>query len=534
MVSAWNDKGRVQLSVIGFCAIAALGLALSGGSGTIGALAAKPNKPDDKPDKPEKVSSGPNIITIVTDDQTLESLREDTMPNVLQEIGGEGTTFTNAIATTPLCCPSRATFITGQYTHNHRVFANAPGYATLVDKRNVLPAWLQRAGYVTAHVGKYLNRYAKAVQPDSEVAPGWDEWVAALEPRAYFDYKLQVNGRTVDYGQDDSDYLTRVINWRALKIIRKYVREPRPLYLQIDHFAPHRRGAGDPAQRCAGGAIPDPLDNTLFDGAPPPQTPNFNEKDVSDKPTYIQNLPEITEEEQQEIGRRYGCALASLVAVDRGVSQIFAQLRRLGELRNTVIMFTSDNGFFHGEHRIQAEKTIPYEEALRVPLIFRVPKSVLGGQQVASVDSLVGNIDIAPTILDLANAQPCIGKKGGCRVMDGRSLLDLMRGDSSAFQDRHLAIEQGVCGYRGVRNLTEIALEHLGERIEGTEQCAPEREYEIYDLVEDPYELTNLYPANNPAEAQTESRLFGKLQVLGDCAGIEGRDPVPLSGHYCE
>jgi arylsulfatase A-like enzyme len=534
MVSAWSDKGRVQLSVVGFCAIAALGLALSGASGTVGARAAKPNKPDGKPEKPEKISKGPNIITIVTDDQTLESLREDTMPNVLQEIGGEGTTFTNAIATTPLCCPSRATFLTGQYTHNHEVFSNAPGYATLVGKRNVLPAWLQRDGYVTAHVGKYLNRYGKAVQPDSEVAPGWDEWHTALEPRSYFDYALQVNGRTVKYGQDEAHYLTRVINWRALKIIRKYVPERQALYLQIDHFAPHRRGAGDPAQRCAGGAIPDPLDNTLFDGSTPPQTPNFNEKDVSDKPTYIQSLPEITEEEKLEINRRYGCALASLVAVDRGVSQIFALLRRLGELRNTVIMFTSDNGFFYGEHRVQAEKTIPYEESLRVPLIFRIPKSVLGGQQVATVDSLVGNIDIAPTILDLANARPCLGKKGGCRVMDGRSLLDLMRGNSAGFQDRYLAIEQGVCGYRGVRNLTEIALEHLGERIEGTEQCAPEREYEVYDLVADPYELTNLHPAKSPAQLQTESRLFGKLQVLGDCAGIQGRDPAPLSGHYCE
>jgi N-acetylglucosamine-6-sulfatase len=524
------ETRRLPLSAAAFCLAAALALLAWGGPGPAHG-AAKPNKPD-KPKGP--VSDGPNIITIVTDDQTLASLTEATMPNTLSQIGAAGTTFTNTIATTPLCCPARATMLTGQYAHNHQVLNNKPGYATMLNKRSVLPAWLQKAGYVTAHVGKYLNRYGKVVQPDSEIAPGWDEWVAALEPRSYFDYKLQVNGRTVKYGHDDADYLTRVINWRADKLLRKYIPRKQPLYLQIDHFAPHRRGAGDPADRCAGGAIPDPLDNTFFDGEPLPESPNFNEHDVSDKPTKIQSLPEFSVEERQEIERRYGCALASLIAVDRGVAELMARLQSLGALRNTVVMFTSDNGFFYGEHRIQAEKTIPYEEALRVPLIFRVPPGVLGGQQVAQADQLVGNIDIAPTILDLAEAEPCLGK-AGCRVMDGRSLVPLMLGDASGFpQDRHLAIEQGVCGYRGVRNLTEIALEHLGERIEGTEECAPEREYELYDLAEDPFELENLYPGTSQAEIQTEQRLFGRLNDLRDCAGIAGRDPLPPSGHYCE
>jgi N-acetylglucosamine-6-sulfatase len=530
MMWARTETRRLPLSAAALCLAAALAaLAWGNGAGTAGA--AKPNKPD-KPKGP--VSDGPNIVTIVTDDQTLASLTEATMPNTLALIGGEGTTFTNTIATTPLCCPSRATFLTGQYAHNHEVLNNKPGYATMLNKRSVLPAWLQKAGYATAHVGKYLNRYAKVVQPDTEIAPGWDEWVAALEPRSYFDYKLQVNGRTVKYGSDDADYLTRVINWRADKMLRKYIPRKQPLYLQIDHFAPHRRGAGDPAERCAGGAIPDPLDNAFFDGEPLPESPNFNEEDVSDKPSSIQGLPEFSEEERSEIERRYGCALASLIAVDRGVAQVMDTLSQLGALRDTVVMFTSDNGFFYGEHRIQAEKTIPYEEALRVPMIFRVPPNVLGGEQVAQANQLVGNIDVAPTILDLAGAKPCLGK-AGCRVMDGRSLVPLMRGDSSGFpQDRHLAIEQGVCGYRGVRNMTEIALEHFGPRIEGTEDCAPEREYELYDLAGDPFELENLYPGTSPAEIATEQRLFARLNALRDCAGIEGRDPLPASGHFCE
>jgi N-acetylglucosamine-6-sulfatase len=527
---ASRDKGWLVLSAIAFGAIAALALAVSGALS--GAHAAKPNKPD-KPNLPPGIAKKPNIVAIVTDDQTLASLNESTMPNVLNQIAAQGTSFTNSIATTPLCCPSRATMLTGQYTHNHGVYSNRPGYDDLINKRNVLPSWLRRAGYITAHVGKYLNRYGVGKRKTIP-APGWDEWIGALEPRSYFDYDLQVNDRTVKYGNEDGDYLTRVINWRSAKLIRKYTKDKQPLYLQVDQFAPHERGAGDPAQRCAGGAIPDPQDNTLFDGISLPQPPNYNEADVTDKPSFIQDRPEISEEERIDIERRYGCALASLVAVDRGVAQIINTLESVGELDNTVIMFTSDNGFFYGEHRLPREKTVPYEEALQVPLIWRVPSQYLGGAtQVRTASTLVGNIDIAPTILDLADAQPCL--KTNCRVMDGRSLLGLMAGDSTGFPaDRHLLIEQGVCGYRGVRNLTEIYLEHLGPRIEGTPSCEPQLELEHYDLVADPYELKNLYPATSSTVLDAQGRLFSHLDPLRSCAGVEGRDPPPASGHYCE
>lgn len=527
-MSALRHRRSVPISAIGFAAIAVLALALHGVSP--GAHAAKP----DKPNLPPGIAGKPNIVTIVTDDQTLASLNETTMPTVMSQIVAQGTSFSNMIATTPLCCPSRATFLTGQYTHNHKVFSNRPGYESLVSKRSVMPAWLQRAGYVTAHVGKYLNRYGKSSQKETDIAPGWDEWVAALEPRSYFDFELQVNGRSVKYGSEDDDYLTRVFNWRAVKLIRKYTPRKQPLYLQLDQFAPHERGAGDPAERCAGGAIPDPLDNQLFDGVSLPQPANYNEKDVSDKPQFIKDLPEISEQERLDIERRYGCALASLVAVDRGVAQIIEALTATGELDNTVIMFTSDNGFFFGEHRIPAEKTIPYEEALQVPLVWRVPSQYLGGAtQVRTAGSLVGNIDIAPTILDLADAPPCLKKS--CRVMDGRSLLGLMAGDSSGFPaDRHLMIEQGVCGYRGVRNLSEIYIEHLGARIEGTETCSPELELEHYDLTADPFQLQNLYPATASPALDAQGRLFSHLDALRNCAGVEGRDPLPPSGTYCE
>ena len=531
-----SDKRRLPISAIAFVALALLVVVASG---RLDAAAAKPNKPGnnkpDKPNLPPGVGSKPNIVVITTDDQTLAQLNSSTMPTVLDQISAQGTTFENAIATTPLCCPSRATFLTGQYTHNHQVFNNRPGYASLISKRNVLPAWLQRAGYVTAHVGKYLNRYGKGQdQKETDVAPGWDQWVAALEPRGYFDYELQVNGKTKKFGNEPGDYLTRQFNWRAVKMIRKYTPRKQPLYLQLDQFAPHERGAGDPAQRCAGGAVPDPLDNELFTDVALPQPPNYNEANVGDKPPSIQQRPEIGPEEQLDIERRWRCALASLVAVDRGVADVIAALQDTGELDNTVIMFWSDNGFFYGEHRIPSQKTIPYEEALHVPMIWRVPSQFLGGaSQVRTAESLVGHNDIAPTLLDHAEPQPCINS--GCRGMEGRSLLPVMAGDASAVPaDRTLVIEQGVCGYRGVRDLDEVYVQYLGPRIANTDNCEPQLEIEHYNLANDPYELNNLYPATSNGTAAAETRLFNELERLRNCAGIEGRDPAPPSGSYCE
>ncbi|MCI0634331.1 MAG: sulfatase-like hydrolase/transferase, partial [Actinobacteria bacterium] len=136
----------------------------------------------------------PNIVVVVTDDQTLASLSAATMPSTVALIGGGGTEFTNAVVTTPLCCPSRASMLTGQYAHNHGTLGNTPGYQALRQKANTLPVWLRRAGYVTAHVGKYLNRYKASVEHPTEVAPGWDEWHTVIDPAGkfvrYYDYRL--------------------------------------------------------------------------------------------------------------------------------------------------------------------------------------------------------------------------------------------------------------------------------------------------------------------------------------------------------
>jgi N-acetylglucosamine-6-sulfatase len=489
-------------------------------------------------------AKNPNIIVIETDDQTLESLRPDTMPGVIKLLAGEGTTFSNAVVTTPLCCPSRATFLTGQYGHNNGVQSNRPGYAGLRDRGSVLPTWLRNEGYVTAHLGKWLHQYETTIRPKTRVAPGWDEWYTALEPRAYYDYPLFVNGEKEMFGDSKRDHLTSVLNRTAVELIREYVPKRKPLYLQLDQYAPHS-GPGSKTDRCRNGAVPSPGDERLFNDEPLPDPPSFNEEDVSDKPSFIRSQNSLDAEAIDNIQRRYGCALASLAGVDRGVKKIWRALGETGERDNTVIVFTSDNGFFYGEHRLPKSKFRVYEEAIRVPLVIRVPQPVLGGAPVPDVARQVSNADVTATLLELAGARPC-SSKGECRVLDGRSLTGLMTGQDTGFpQDRGIVIEfkeEGVpseltasCEFSALRTTTHIFVEHSSVPAEGGTQCRQADEVEHYDLASDPFELDNLFPAPQGSPlAQTQEALADRLAELRKCAGIAGRDPQPESGVYCE
>jgi N-acetylglucosamine-6-sulfatase len=490
----------------------------------------------------------PNIVVVVTDDQTLASLGAATMPNTVEQIGAAGTEFTNAVATTPLCCPSRASLLTGQYAHNHRTLANTPGYEALRDKRNTLPVWLDRAGYVTAHVGKYLNRYKASVDHAADVAPGWDEWHTVLDPARkyvrYYDYQLAVNGELTRVGSKPRDYITRVINRRATRMVRRYAPKRSPLYLQVDHRAPHTEEGADSDPRCGGLVPPDPRDASAFRDEELPRPDSFDEHDVSDKPSFIRELPRLAASTTAAIAERYRCGLASLLSVDRGVAKLVAALRRADELDDTVLMFTSDNGFFYGEHRIPEQKTRPYEEALRVPLLIRVPDRYLGdGAAVPEVSDPVANIDLAPTILDLADAEPC-RPTGSCRVMDGRSLLGLIRGTATWPEDRAIAIEFDagelarrtlVCRYEGVRVGGHVYIRHTAAADPLTGQCRPIAETEHYDLAADPFQLDNLFPADpgSPEDAIGDA-LEARIERLRDCEGIAGRDPLPARHEYCE
>ncbi len=495
----------------------------------------------------------PNVILIVTDDQTLASYAADVMPHTTRLLEGTGTRFSNAFVTSPLCCPSRATMLTGQYGHNNGVLRNE--YAPLIDKANTLPVWLQQAGYRTIHLGRYLNFYEPVTEPH-EVAPGWDEWRTITGGSDYFDYDLEVDGRTVGYGDEDSDYVTRVLNERAVQLVEEHGPEEQPFYLQIDHIAPHQ-ASGTRAVGCKSSPIPDPRDRHRFRDRPLPITPSFNEAENADKPSFVRDLPPLDESDMRRVTRRYRCTLGSLRAVDRGVDQLFSALERAKELSDTAIFFVSDNGYYFGEHRIPDKKHNPYEEGIRVPFLARLPKDLRGGQpRIPLIDETVANIDIAPTILQLAKATPC-APSGACRTLDGRSLLPLLRGREPSWPaDRNLVIELGrigsppdvggrACAYQGIRTpgpsgAGTFYVDHTSA-VAASGACEPVDERELYDLGADPFELDNIaFPGPQPGLLEEDPRgplerdLTAKLDALRDCAGLPVRDPVPPSGHFCE
>jgi N-acetylglucosamine-6-sulfatase len=488
----------------------------------------------------------PNIVLIQADDQTFSQFTRKVMPKTKRLLARHGTSFTDYIATTAQCCPSRASFLTGQYAHNHGVTSNNVGYGGLVDKGNVLPVWLKRAGYRTAHVGKFMNGYTQATGDPAEVAPGWDDWQTLFSGSGhYYDYYLSNNGRTVHFGKRNRDYVTRVLERKAVQIIKRRMPAPQPLYLQLDERAPHLAGGNRPG-RC-GGIVPepDPRDIHRFAGAPVPSVPSFNERDMRDKPAFLSSAPKLGRSQRVHVKKHWRCALASLVGVDRSVSRVYHVVAKTGELNKTVFIFISDNGQFYGEHRVVVGKVLPYEEALHLPLVIKAPKPYLGGApRVKQARRPTGNIDLAPTILDLAHAQPC-PQAEPCRTMDGRSLMPLLTGSGGWSRQRGLLTEfrkanagrYATCQFAGIRTQSTIYVEHSRVVDPKTLQCVAADQRERYDLRKDPFELHNRcfggIAANCPASA-AQDKLEARLSRLSDCAGIAGRDHHVNGRPFCE
>jgi N-acetylglucosamine-6-sulfatase len=552
-----SARGRARAAPVAVAVLALLVATLSvsteRGSAPERATAAPHDGKGGKKKRKRKLRKLPNVVVMVTDDQTFASYNDATMPFVSGFMEAGGTTFSNAITTSPNCCPSRASILTGQYPHSHRVLSNRLGYQALRGKRSTLPVWLRRKGYTTAHVGKYLNGYAEFVEDDKRAAPGWDEWHTMLAAR-YYGYTLASNGRLIRRKNRDKDYSTRVITRRATKLVRRYARRPAPLFLAVDYYNPHTQAGG--GGRCASAARPDPNDEDLFVDEPLPEPPSLNEPDVEDKPTFIRRLPLIRDGGVSDIERHYGCALASLAAVDRGVERIVTVLEKRGELDKTALFFLSDNGYFYGEHRLPSDKQQAYEEAIRVPFAVHWPAKKITAAP-SELSEPVANIDLAPTILELAKARPCRAK-GRCRVMDGRSLMPLVTGGAWP-QERVLGIEFDVsesrarrgstCAFDGVRTPIDVYVEHkrvVSDPEEGI--CEPTNEAEQYQLVADPvygglfadpFELRNLASplvpqSDNPNVVARRAELDHLLDRMRDCSGIPERDPAPNSGHYCQ
>jgi N-acetylglucosamine-6-sulfatase len=435
----------------------------------------------------------PNVVVIMTDDQTVESLR--VMSNVKRLLRNRGATFVNSFVGFALCCPSRATFLTGQYGHNNGVLGNTPpegGYAKL-DHSNTLAVWLQASGYNTVHLGKYLNGYGRT--DPTEIPAGWTKWRGSVDPSTYrfYGYTLNENGTLVTY---ERPYQTDLYARKAANIIRHRAAQAAPFFLWVAFLAPHSGGpreSDDP--QGIGTPAPAPRHRNRFASEPLPRPPSFNEADVSDKPVGIRSRPRLSRDRIRAIRENYQQRLESLLAVDEAVAKIVAALRESGELRNTLIVFTSDNGFFHGEHRVPAGKVLLYEPSIRVPLIMRGPGIPAG----LRLRQHVSNVDLAPTIVDAADAT-------AGRTMDGRSLLPLF-GDPALRLGRDLLVERmpGDGNFSAIRTPRYLYAEHWnGER-------------ELYDLARDPHELQSRHA--DPAYAAIQADLAARLARLRTCTG---------------
>jgi arylsulfatase A-like enzyme len=486
-----------------------------------------------------------NIVLIRTDDQTEAQFTERSMPRTLRLLADPGTRFVNSIVTTPQCCPSRASVLTGQYGHNNGVLSNKAGYPALRRPVRSLPAWLNGAGYTTAHVGKWMKGWVQTTGRPASVPPHWDQWHTTYrEPTQYYGYVLSDNGRKTRYDHHDREYLTRVLNRKAVEFARRHAKRRHPFFLQLDHRAPHASTFEKTRTRCTGHSPqPDPRDRHRFKNVALPQPPSFDEPDVADKPPFLRR-PSLDPGAVERMMVRYQCGLASLRAVDRGVGSIYDALKRAHALGRTAFIFTSDNGFLTGEHRIANGKTLAYEESIRVPLVIRLPHAYTGGApQPSQVSEPVANIDLTATILDLARARPCTAS-GKCRVLDGRSLVDLAAGQPADWPaDRGLLVEydgksrDAVCSFSAIRTPDRAYVEYSSVWDRSAQQCDPTRAVELYDLQADPFELENLCRGGSPESCPTDGsqlELQTRLEALRDCAGIEGRDLSVGGRPFCE
>ncbi len=465
----------------------------------------------------------PNFLVILADDQAQNTFKRKYMPRTFRGIVGPGTRFTDGIAAPPLCCPARAGVLTGQYPHNHGVFSNHPGYSDLSDPGNTLPVWLDRAGYRTGFVGKFLNGYndVAGVSP----APGFDRWFQFIKYPGYYRYEVSDEGRRVRYGHQRRDYSTDVLTRKARRFLDRGPRRRRPFFLWLAYNAPHGvRSTFSPCRTQASALPPDRRTYREVNHFPLPRPPSFNERRVADKPQAIRALPRLGSDAIRRIRHIWHCGLAAVSALDDGVGRVIAKLRRQRQLRRTIILYLSDNGYFFGEHRKPNGKGAVYEPALNVPFAVRVPRAYRNGALASRVHSVVSIQDVAPTLLAYASrfgdsVPPCAAP-GDCRRLDGRSLAPLLGGRQSWPRGRGVLVELDTPRtYQAIRGRRHVYSElRTGER-------------ELYDLRVDPFELRNR--AGRASYATVEQALRARLSELSSCSGVEGRD-TPTTAPFCE
>lgn len=528
-------------------------LLLAGALGRAGAATARPAS--------EPVR--PNVVVIQTDDQDLDSLRtrfrdpndriRRTMPKTLDLIAGKGIEFRNYYVSHPLCAPSRATLLSGQYGHTSGFRKNSgpdggwEGWRNLPIMNENLAVALNRAGYRTAHIGKFTNNYHGATREtvDPTVPPGWDHWLVPAYGGTLFYYgtRLNLNGTAVGpFGSNGYDlngvgtdppectaanlldpvpgvechHSTDLFSRNAVEQILNS--GDQPFYLQVDYNTPH----GDHRSPIGPQPLARHYDSALKASMPRP--PGFNEPNVSDKPSFIRDIPRMERAEIESLQTRWRKDIESLRGVDDGVGAIVEALRRTGKLSNTDLFFVSDNGQFRGQHRLSSAKFLPYEPSTRAPLLVRGPGIRAG----TSSSELVANVDIAPTVLSVTGAKLPRGydgrsfkrfwKKTKMRTRRPIVLESFVGPNDAPISDASSSAPAPPRNYSGIRAGRYKYVEYTnGDR-------------ELYDLKSDPAELHNRIA--NPAWLRVSTRLQTVLAARKDCRGAAcragtGKLPAP-------
>ncbi len=447
---------------------------------------------------PKLAGQRPNIVFVLTDDLSMNLLPY--MPHV-QAMERSGLTFTNYFVSDSLCCPSRASIFTGNFPHDTNVFTNVgrQGGFNVFHKRGeehrTFAVALHEAGYRTALMGKYLNRYMQTRSvPSTYVPPGWSDWDVTGLGYGEFNYTMNQNGELRYYGRRDSDYLTTVLARNGVHFIDHSVRQGRPFFLELATFSPHAP------------YVPAPRDVGDYPGLQAPRTPNFDRLPTH-PPLWLGSRGPLTRRQIQVIDWVYRRRAEAVRSIDRMIARIERALRRDGVTANTYLVFSSDNGLHTGEYRLMPGKLTAFDTDIHVPLVVVGPGVPAG----ASTDAMTENVDLAKTFAGLGGAQ---------LSGDGHSLVGLLHGDDP----------------RGWRNA--ILVEHHGPDMSGRDPDyqnsaagAPrtyeamrtrrflyveynDGEREFYDLRHDPFELHSLaYRLSVDQLAQ----LHSQLAAIEDC-----------------
>ena len=430
-----------------------------------------------------------NILFVMTDDMPHQLVER--MPHVRERITARGLELTNAYVSESLCCPSRATFLTGQYPHNTGIYKNGPPNGGWQDfkgfglEANTVARWVSSAGYRTAFVGKYMNGYDARTVP-----PHWSYWFARASA-SMPGKKANDNGNIVNYANNRRSWID-IERKKALEFVdRNTDRASDPRFmLFMWPCAPHLPAGGYPDRYA-----------DLYKNEAPNMKPSFNEADVSDKPQWVRSLPPITNGQRNRLIRLKRDQLRSLRGVDDAVNAVMDKLQSRGELDNTYIVFTSDNGTHMGEHRWrdwQGAKNTAYEEAAKVPFVVRGPGIPAG----VSRNHLVLNNDLAPTFARIAGATPP-------GFVDGRNLLPVWAARPPATWRTAVLNERPA----KTRHPVPVYYAVMTQRYTYVEYATGEKE--LYDRQDDPYQLRSIH---RTADLSLLSDLHGRLRSLKGCA----------------